>query len=227
VEWILCPDLEGEFWRDLRSQILGLTFKTFKQRLPGLGFETNKHACLVLCSIGGQPINGLRETDLDPIVTAMARRGLVRVIEPHVDEFLPERPVLIELRFAIGILGWRSRIPIRLDVIEFVALARVLDVNPQTLFASFLSMLPQEATITGGGADLVNRRCVGSPKGVRLREPFRQEIPRLITDEPKREQVWVEHIQAAIAAGGYTIQHPQLPSGRSIEIRVFSRCGSS
>jgi transcriptional regulator with XRE-family HTH domain len=31
----------------------------------------------------------------------------------------------------------------RLDVIEFVALARALDINPQALFASFLSMLPQ------------------------------------------------------------------------------------
>jgi lipoprotein-anchoring transpeptidase ErfK/SrfK len=47
-------------------------------------------------------------------------------------------------------------------------------------------------------------------ESVRVREALRQEIPRLITDDPKREQVWIERTQAAIAAGGYTIGGPQL-----------------
>ena len=34
----------------------------------------------------------------------------------------------------------------------------------------------------------------------RLREAMRQEVPRLITDTPQREQAWVELSQAAIAA---------------------------
>jgi len=47
-------------------------------------------------------------------------------------------------------------------------------------------------------------------EAARLRQALRQEVPRLITDPPQREQAWIERTQAALAVGGYKVEHAQL-----------------
>jgi hypothetical protein len=44
----------------------------------------------------------------------------------------------------------------------------------------------------------------------RLREAMQQELPRLISDMPQREQAWVEQTHATLAAAGYKIERPQV-----------------